>query len=315
MRADRLLLVMFAAAFSGPAAAGCGSAFCSVNTDWSTQGAWTEPGGRFDLRYEFIDQDQPRSGTSDVAVGEIPGHHDEVRTINRNWIAAFDYTFNANWSAGIQLPVVSRSHSHLHNHMGAVLPESWSFVEVGDASVAGRYRFGQAGPQMGGFGVQLGVKLPTGQYDVANDAGDLAERSLQPGTGTVDAIAGLFYSGSVSEDASWFAETLWTAPLNERENYRPGDRVGVNIGGAYAIGNTISFLLQLNTVWEDRDTGAEAEPEDTGGTFVHLSPGVSARLGQRSQVYAFVQLPVYQHVNGVQLVADWAISAGLSRRF
>ena len=38
--------------------AGCGSAFCSLNTNWSTQGAWTESGGRFDLRYEFIDQDQ-----------------------------------------------------------------------------------------------------------------------------------------------------------------------------------------------------------------------------------------------------------------
>jgi hypothetical protein len=35
--------------------AGCGSAFCSLNTNWSTQGAWTEPGGRFDLRYEFVD--------------------------------------------------------------------------------------------------------------------------------------------------------------------------------------------------------------------------------------------------------------------
>src|SRR3954469_14109214 len=25
------------------AQAGCGSAFCSLNTNWSTQGAWTEP--------------------------------------------------------------------------------------------------------------------------------------------------------------------------------------------------------------------------------------------------------------------------------
>ena len=77
------------------ASAGCGSAFCSLNTNWSTQSAWAEPGGRFDLRYEFIDQDQPRSGTNKVGVGEVPRDHDEVRTINRNFIAGFDYIFDA----------------------------------------------------------------------------------------------------------------------------------------------------------------------------------------------------------------------------
>jgi hypothetical protein len=310
----RLLFALCAVCVCAPASAGCGTAFCSINTDWNTQAAWTEPGARFDLRYEFIDQDQPRSGTRDVAVGEIPGHHDEVRTINRNWIAAFDYTFNAHWSAGVQLPIVSRSHSHLHNHMGAVLPESWSFSEAGDASVLARYRF-DAAPQSAGFGLQAGLKLPTGQYDIANEAGDVAERSLQPGTGTTDAILGAFYSGSAWERTTWFAEMAWTAPLNEREHYKPGDRANLNVGLSRSISERLAFLLQLNTQWKDRDSGDEAEPEDTGGTFVHLSPGLGARLGARTQVYGFVQLPVYQRVNGVQLVADWALIAGLSRRF
>src|SRR6185295_6300824 len=80
----------------GPAMAGCGSSFCLVNTDWASQGEWTEAGGRFDLRYEYIDQNQPRHGAERVGVGEVPEHHDEVRTINRNWIAQFDYNFNSN---------------------------------------------------------------------------------------------------------------------------------------------------------------------------------------------------------------------------
>src|SRR5690242_4670159 len=76
------------------AGASCGSAFCMVNTSWNVQGAWTEPGARFDLRYEYIDQDQPMSGSKKVGVGQIRQHHDEVRTINRNWLANFDYTFD-----------------------------------------------------------------------------------------------------------------------------------------------------------------------------------------------------------------------------
>jgi hypothetical protein len=39
------------------AAASCGSAFCTVDTNWNVQGIWTEPAPRFDLRYESITQD------------------------------------------------------------------------------------------------------------------------------------------------------------------------------------------------------------------------------------------------------------------
>src|SRR4051812_23900850 len=87
-----LLAASFAVLLIGPsiAHAGCGSAFCSLNTNWSNQGAWTEPGGRLDLRFEYIDLDQPRTGTHDVGVGEIPRDHDEVRTINRNFVPTYD---------------------------------------------------------------------------------------------------------------------------------------------------------------------------------------------------------------------------------
>src|SRR5689334_1351491 len=83
------------------ASASCGAAFCVVNTDWSTQGAWNEPGVRFDLRYEFIDLDQPRNGTERVAVGQVSQHHDEVETRNHNWVASLDWYLGPRWSAGI----------------------------------------------------------------------------------------------------------------------------------------------------------------------------------------------------------------------
>ena len=158
----RFVLVAALPALAVDANAGCGSAFCSLNTNWSTQGAWTESGGRFDLRYEFIDQDQPRAGTENVAVGQIPRDHDEVRTINRNIVAGFDYTFDPNWGVGVQLPVVSRSHSHIHNDASGQEPEAWSFTEVGDMRAVGRYRFTPTESHAGAFGLQFGVKLPTG---------------------------------------------------------------------------------------------------------------------------------------------------------
>src|SRR5258706_8186113 len=315
MQSFRFMVATTLLAVTADADAGCGSAFCSLNTNWSTQGAWTEPGGRFDLRYEFIDQDQPRSGTEDVGLAKIPGNHDEVRTITRNYIAGFDYTFDANWGVGVQLPVMDRSHEHIHNHAGGQIAEAWNFTGIGDARVVGPYRFTPAQGHAGAFGLQFGIKLPTGKIDMANDDGDVAERSLQPGSGTTDAIVGAFYSGPIGHRATWFADVNWQAPLDERADYKPGNRVGVDAGASYPLTTRVALQVQLNTLWKDRDSGANAEPEDTGGTFVHLSPGVSVAVGEKTQLYGFVQLPIYQDVNGVQLVADWSVAAGLSHRF
>src|SRR4051794_13685075 len=87
-------LAALAPAMPIPAGASCGAAFCALSTDWGVHGAWTEPGVRVDLRYEYIKQDQPMSGSRRIGVGEIPRHHDEVSTRNRNWLGTIDYTLN-----------------------------------------------------------------------------------------------------------------------------------------------------------------------------------------------------------------------------
>src|SRR3546814_3217233 len=103
-----LAAALVALAVPSSAYASCGSAFCSINTNWNVQSAWTEPGTRFDLRYEFIDQDQPRPHGHDVAVGELPRHHDEVETINPTTFATIDNSFARNWGLRVSLPIEMR---------------------------------------------------------------------------------------------------------------------------------------------------------------------------------------------------------------
>lgn len=314
MPSVRTAFIFALAAVAAPVHAGCGTAFCSINTDWSTQGAWTERGARLDLRYEFIDQDQPRAGTKKVGVGEIPKHHDEVRTINRNLIGTFDYTFDPNWGVSIAVPVVIRNHEHVHNHHGHALYEAWAFSRLGDVRVTGRYRFVPETPDSS-WGLQFGLKLPTGEFNVQNAHGDIAERSLQPGSGTTDGILGAFWHGPLAGAASWFAEASAQAAVEQRQQYRPGSRVALDLGVRLPFGERYAALLQVNALYRGKDAGDNAEPEDTGGRFVHLSPGLSIGLGDKMQFYGFVQLPLYQDVNGVQLTADWAAVAGISLRF
>ena len=300
------------------AAASCGAAFCVVNTDWSTQGAWSEPGFRFDLRYELVDLDQPRSGRDRVAVGQVPQHHDEVETRNRNWVASLDWNVSPRWSLGVALPYVDRDHLHIHNHRGARLEERWNLRGMGDARVMANYRLGIEGTPESprAAGLVLGVKVPTGERDQANGEGEVAERTLQPGTGTTDAIVGAFWHGGAPLDGwSWFARAQAQLPMKERAGFEPGRQVQLDAGARRAFGDSFALLLQANVLAKQRDSGAEAEPELSGQRAIFVSPGVSWNASRAVQLYAFVQVPAYQKVNGVQLTADWSALAGVSWRF
>jgi hypothetical protein len=301
------------------ASASCGSAFCLVNTDWSSQGAWSATGARFDLRYESIELDQPMHGTERIGVGEIPRHHDEVSTRNHNLVAGLDWGLSPQWALSFAVPYVDREHHHIHNHQGERVPQSWDFRELGDARVQARYEFfssiaDPAAPRSAG--VTFGVKLPTGKFDVANDEGEEAERTLQPGSGTTDLLLGAYWHGAAPLGGwTWFAQALAQLPMDSREGYKPGKQLHLDGGVRRAIGNDLALMLQVNYVAKGRDSGINAEPEDSGQRQLLASPGVSYNLGRSAQAYAFVQLPLHRAVNGVQLVADWSAMAGVSYRF
>ena len=301
------------------AGASCGAAFCLVNTDWSVQGAWTEPGVRGDLRYESIDQDQPRRGTHNVAVGEIPAHHDEVETRNRNLVGTLDWSFAPQWGVSLTIPYVDRFHEHIHNHQGEKIVEQWDFRELGDVRAVGRYEFMRsledpAKPSVAGL--TFGVKLPTGKHDVKNGDGEEAERSLQPGTGTTDVVLGVYWQKALAlEDLSWFAQAQGVVPMSSKDGFKPGSQLRVDAGMRQGVLHDGAVMLQLNYVAKGRDSGENAEPEDSGQRVLFASPGVSWNLGRNAQVYAFAQLPLYQYVNGVQLTARYSFVAGVSSRF
>lgn len=296
---------------TGHVYASCGATFCTVNTDWHAQGAWIGAGSRLDVRYEFVDQDRPMAGSDRVRVGQIRRHHDEVGTLNRNLLLGYTYNTEAGWGVNVQLLWVSRNHQHIHNHRGAKIDDRWDIDALGDARVT--FRVSLNAEQ--NIGLLAGVKLPTGRTKVTNAKNALAERSLQPGTGSTDTLLGVTYHTQSSRPHGWFAQALWQHAVTDHDDYRPGDQVGVDLGWRYAINNAFSTSLQLNVQVRGRDKGSNAEPEDSGSRFVNASPGIVYALSPDTQLYAFVQFPIYAHVNGLQLTASRNFAVGLSQRF
>lgn len=310
-----LAMTMQVISFSNPASASCGASFCLVNTDWAVQGAWLDHGNRFDLRYEQVRQDHLMSGSRKLAANEADQRNREIETISRRWLLNVDHGINENWGISASVPFIDRR--HLHTELGA--PVTWNFRQIGDAKISARYQTALQDAATGGasvFGSNIGLKLATGKTDIANNTGTKAERSLQPGSGTTDLVASAYYRRVLPDlTSSWFIQANVEAPLSEKDGYKPGKKFGVDVGVRTEWNSNFSPMLQLNFQSRERDSGLNAEPENSGGNSLSISPGLGYKLAEQVNVYGFLQIPLRQRVNGEQLSPKWAATIGIQSKF
>jgi hypothetical protein len=296
----------------------CSSCGCTLTTDWAAQGFGSvSPGLRADLRFDYLDQDQLRSGTKavDRASQAIPNDRElQQRTRNLNYSLFLDYTANADWGVNLQLPYFDRYHTTIAP--GDTDISTSHTKSLGDVRVTARY---QGFSPDHSYGVQFGVKLPTGGiHNVFVDgpqAGQPLDRGLQPGTGTTDLLVGVYKFGALNRDWDYFAQSLLQLPTNSREDFKPGNGANVNFGVQYVSFESWTPRLQINARIEDRDSGAQADVENSGATLVYLSPGAIFHLSRNAHAYAFMQVPIYQRVNGFQIEPRYTTSFGVGFQF
>ncbi len=350
----KLKKIVIALALSIPSAGAfaCASCGCSLNTDIGTQGMGMTEGWTLDIRYDTLNQNKLRYGTKGISQSQAAattnsktGEPAEVENYTQNnyVTASLDYNDGERWGVTASLPYIMRNHSTFGNYGdeagGASLPApgygaySSKSAGIGDMKIIGRY-FGFAEQKDWGF--QFGVKLPTGARNqtgaLSNGGGSvLIDPGLQAGTGSTDLIAGIYKFGYINDSDDWgyFAQAQYQAavmvqsvPTNAPSpdgtyggTYRPGNAANVNIGVNYQGFEKWVPTLQLNVLNKTADSGTAADTWATGGTLAYLTPGVLYRLTDKTQVYANVQLPVYQNVNGIQLVPSYIASMGVRVHF
>lgn len=314
-------LVGVAIAFAGAAAgagASCGSAFCSLMTDRYAQGGTAAPGSwSSDLRLELVTQDRLREGSRTIDPSQVTGVDAiERRTVNHNLVESLSYAFDEGWSIGIRVPLVQRRHEHdLLADDGSIGPhETWDFTRLGDVQLLARRQLAghDAALSWALFG---GLLLPTGATTVANADGSRAERALQPGSGATAVVAGAAARFAAGPLDRVFGQAGVTTAVHTKDDFRPGRRTELSIGWSHAWTAAAGSVLQLNWRHRARDAGSAAEPDLSGSTTLDLSPGLTLATGPASTVYAFLQLPLKQQVNGIQLVPRHALALGWTRDF
>ena len=306
-------------AVSAGASASCGSAFCTLMTARYAQGAGAPPAGwSADVRVEWLTQDRLRSGTHDLDASQVSGEEAiERRTRNVNVVTTLEHGLGAAWSVLLRVPVVRRD--HLHDLVDAATglpsaPERWRFTKLGDVQLLARHQSlsEDLSHALAWYG---GLKLPTGSIDIVNADGTRAERALQPGTGTTDLVLGAAMRIALGGSDALIGQAGVTTALNSREQYRPGARIDASAGWSHAFSPGWGGVLQVNLSHRGRDRGEQAEPENSGSTTLNVSPGLTWAVGKASTLYAYAQLPVYQNVNGIQLVPRQSFAVGLTTEF
>ncbi|MEP7042868.1 MAG: hypothetical protein ABI843_07380 [Dokdonella sp.] len=312
----RAILVGLAISACPTLAAACSSCGCTLNSDWSSQGYAVGSGLRIGIRYDYFNQDELRTGTDGVDRRslELPNEEEIQRTtVNRNTTLNVDYAPFRAWGVDFQLPYFDRFHSTLAEG-DTELSYSRSHG-IGDARAIGRYQGFSADAS---FGVLFGVKLPTGKIDThfyaGPQAGERLDAGLQAGTGTTDALIGVYDFGNLGQSVGYFAQVLVQQPLNSHEDFRPGAGINLNAGLRFTTWQSITPTLQFNLRAEKRESGANADIPNSGATLAFISPGFNFQISRHWDGFAYVQLPIYQRVNGLQLEAHRLYSVGLQYR-
>jgi hypothetical protein len=319
---DRLFLAFLSAvavlAGSHPRAeASCGSATCPIDPqslNLPSPGQWT-----FDLSEQYIDQDRLRHGQRDVSRPEPPEEGElELRTVNRITTFFANYAPTSDLLVSAALPYVSRYHEHFDSREF----QRYHLDGIGDASVSARYRLL---PSLWGG---LAVKLPTGNRSSSNAEGQEAEPTIAPGSGSTDVSASIVFQttanvpslthGPLGNNAALPLFLGVTGRRNGRgtKDYRAGSEIQVNAGANYPVSGTFQALFQLNYRAKTKDDvgKTDAVRDDTGGTFLYASPGARVVFSPLAAIYGYVQLPLYQRINGVNIVSRYNFLGGVQVR-
>jgi hypothetical protein len=339
-----LLFVGFVAA-SAPAVWACATCGCSMSSD-AAMGYSDATGWRVNLEYDYIDQGQLRSGTNAMSSAQVASINDaggnqevEHQTINRYLNLGINYRANADWNFSALIPYVDRS----HNTYGPSGASGINDANISNADSTGLGDIKLIVAYQGllpthNFGLQFGVKLPTGDFGGQNvntgatvgrnpvffntgpGAGQALDTSLNPGTGSTDLIVGAYYYQPVSQNFDAYINGQFQGAVAEDLNqpgadFRPGNQATMSLGLRYEADPAWVPQLQINLTRKNADSGALADTTDTAGTVAYLSPGVTLSVLKNTQVYAFLQLPIYSNLDGYQLFPRWTGSVGASYAF
>jgi hypothetical protein len=283
-------------------ACACGCAVFDVGTSSLLPSG---PGGTAFFEYDFLDQTRNWSGT-----GSAPAANNGDKEIRSDFfLAGGQYMFNSDWGVMAELPYTDR---YFRTQVDPTTIGSFEHSSLGDVRLMGVYS--GFSPDMS-TGIIFGVKLPTGDHTYPNFDAD-----TEIGSGSTDLLLGGYHTGSLTADQSfgYFLQVLYQHEVAVQYGYRPGPELNGAAGVSYNNFNAgdvhVAPVFQMLVSSRGRDGDINGDPVNSGYMRVIASPGIEVDKGNW-KVYADVEVPVYQDMNGNQLISPVAVKFIVSHPF
>ena len=261
----------------------------------------TGSGGRVWFEYDFLDQNKNWSGTSSAPAG----NNEDKKITTDFFTAGVQYMFNRKWGVEATLPYWHREFKTTTDDPNPGDTSTFKHDDIGDAQIRGIYS---------GFsddmstGITFGLKLASGNFTYPN-----FDRDTSIGTGSTDILLGGYHMGDLTGMTArhlpfkWFVNGQVERAFLTQDGYRPGDEFDGALGiyyDAFRVGKSgnISPLFQLIGSVRAHDKGVNAAPSDSGYQRLLISPGIEYDVN-KVRLYGDVEVPVYQNMNGNQLVS------------
>lgn len=210
--------------------------------------------------------------------------------------------------------------------------------QMGDVSVLFQHRL-LSDEDGNSLTVAGGIKFPSGDYQVRSANGRLVHAMMQPGTGSLDFLAGI--SGRISlgggpDGQTWTLDPGVTYQLNGTNplGYRFGNRFGYDLALNCRLDDSLVLTTALNGIVTgfdsqngtlDPHTGTQAYQNpttslvdnvaNTGGSMLYISPGFQWKISEDVTMRAHHRIPLIQRANGTQIVTDGWTTINMSVAF
>ena len=286
--------------------------------------------------YSFTRMDKIKEGSAErsldsvmatTAYTSLPVSMDMIK-----YTMTAGYGFSRALKAFVSIPFI-RNTMDMTSNQGAMM--GWMDMTMepvsgpGDVTVMGLYRLNADREFMPTQAVNLGigVKTATGSSTERSASGRLVHAHMQPGTGSWDPLVSVMYT-RIASPFLLQADATYQYTTKNRQAYELGDSLAINLSGKYDMVkqfNVTAGLTYLNVGRASDPDGSYYnpatnsslmdDPANTGGKSLWLSPGIQVIPARNLLIDLKLQAPVWENVNGIQLVATYRFLAGISYNF
>ena len=202
---------------------------------------------------------------------------------------------------------------------------SYSFIDqdriatgLGDFALDINYLLVNLKPQLTTLSTSIKTTIPIGEFDQM-DRGVILPIDIQPSAGSYKlrssiGITKRFYGSKFTLNS--FLSSEFSQRINtERTDYKYGNLYNLIISASHRTSEKLNIGLGINYTLRKQALNRNIIVEATGGEFVIAQPKVAYQLPNNLGIQTSINIPVYNNVNGIQLVNKYIFVLGLTKGF